>query len=112
MGLEVPGPGSLVRQTMLSVDDQLAGRPFASPTPDPPGPRNCNQSAAPAREAANAARTRRVQRFIGGSFRTGGSRSLRMRCRIYYAGASGRARFGPGPVSGQLPILILFSLDK
>ena len=33
MGLDVPGPGSFVRQAMFSVDDQVADSPLSPLTP-------------------------------------------------------------------------------
>src|SRR5215470_13475927 len=53
VGLDVPGPGNLVRQTTFSLEDQVAGKPTASPIPEPPGPRNWDQSAATAENAVN-----------------------------------------------------------
>src|SRR5579872_7057966 len=45
MGLDVPGPGSLVFQTMFFVDDHSTGRPVSSLMPCPSGPRKRDQSA-------------------------------------------------------------------
>src|SRR5687768_14863666 len=46
MGLDAPNPGRGVFQMMFSLADHLAGSPFSSLTPWPPGPRNWSQSAA------------------------------------------------------------------
>ena len=48
-GLDVPGPGSRVRQTTFSFEDHWTGRSLSVLVPRPPGPRNCFQSAAAAK---------------------------------------------------------------
>src|SRR5437016_1126692 len=44
-GLEVPGPGSGVFQTMFFSEDHWAGKPVSELVPSPFGPRNSLQSA-------------------------------------------------------------------
>src|SRR5262245_59307339 len=65
MGHEVPGPGSLTRQTRFSFSDQVTGNPVSSLVPDPPGPRNWLQSAPSMADAVRATPIRKKRRRMG-----------------------------------------------
>src|SRR5436190_6372172 len=72
MGEEVPGPGSLARQTMLSFSDQATGTPVSSLVPEPRGPRNWLQSAPSVVEAVKTTASKQKPRRMGRSLSAGG----------------------------------------
>src|SRR2546430_10858434 len=72
MGEEVPGPGSLARQAMLSFSDQATGTPVSSLVPEPRGPRNWLQSAPSVVEAVKATASKQKPRRMGRSLSAGG----------------------------------------
>src|SRR5437016_3746636 len=49
-GQESPRPGSSATQRRFSVLPHFAGKPVSVEDPEPPGPRNCGQSAAAAKQ--------------------------------------------------------------
>ncbi len=66
MGLDVPAPGSFVRQTRFSSNDHFVGRPFSWLTAEPSGPRNRSQSA-PKNNVKTATQNKLAkQRDLGG----------------------------------------------
>src|SRR5438105_3989646 len=89
IGLEVPSPGSLTFQTRFSFSDHFVGRPVSWLHAQPPGPRNCIQSAAEAVTAAANKRAhdtstaeRRSERFMAGILGGGIGGQLTWRTRL------------------------------
>src|SRR3954470_17871975 len=85
-GLDVPGPGSGVCQTMFLWEDHSVGNPVAVLTPWPPGPRNCVQSPAAAvgkpRRQTNKTTARTAKLMAGAPGRLGESRTDDEHCQF------------------------------